>query len=213
VTGHCSYEASQLPCLNRLVALKHLGFSLDQVGQLLEEGVGVGELRGMLRLIESEGTMPITDIEVKNVAPQRVLGLHTIVPAHDGEQHVEPLFERVIQRMEAAGADRASPFSRRQRHSEDAIRLFAGYIAPADHVPGLEAVTLAGTSVASVVRRGAVGGISEAHQALDQWAESQGLMERIAAARWREIYLETNDDDYSDWLIEVQVELTGSDES
>ena len=134
------------------------------------------------------------------------------MPENDGTQHVEPLFEQVIARMEAAGADRASPISWRE-HTEDVVRIFAGYIAPTDQVPGLEAVTLLGTSVASVVRRGAVHGIARAHQALARWAETQGFMESIEAGRWREVYLETNDNDYSDWLIEVQLELTGNDES
>jgi hypothetical protein len=31
---------------------------------------------------------------------------------------------------------------------------------------------------------------------------------RVRYGRWRDIYLETNDDDRSDWLIEVQLELT-----
>ena len=93
------------------------------------------------------------------------------------------------------------------------VSIFAGYIAPTDQVPGLEAVTLLGTSVASVVRRAAVHGIARAHQALARWAETQGFMESIEAGRWREVYLETNDNDYSDWLIAVQLELTGNDES
>ena len=38
-------------------------------------------------------------------------------------------------------------------------------------------------------------------------------LDGIEAGRWREVYLETNDNDYSDWLIEVQLELTGNDES
>jgi DNA-binding transcriptional MerR regulator len=231
-TGHRSYEAAQLARLNRLVALKDLGFSLEQVGELLADGVEVDELRdmlrcraaelekrllhdrqtldrvrGRLRLIESETPLPITDVEVKHVAPQRVLGLQATVKANDGTQHVEPLFERVIEHMEAAGADRASPISLRD-HADGAVRITAGYLAPTGDVPGLETLTLPGASVASVVRRGAVDGAAEAHQAVGRWAETHGLAASIEAGRWREIYLETNDDDRTDWLIEVQLELT-----
>jgi hypothetical protein len=125
-----------LPRLNRLVALKDLGFSLGQVGELLTDGIEVDQLREMLRcraaelekrllhdrqtldrvrgrmrLIESETPVPVTDVEVKQVVPQRVVGLHVTVHADDDAQDVEALFERVIELVEAAGADRASPIS------------------------------------------------------------------------------------------------------
>lgn len=231
VTGHRAYAAAQLPRLNRLVALKDLGFSLEQVGEMLDDGIEVGALRGMLRcraaeletrllrdrqaldrvrgrmrLIESETPVPVTDVEVKQVAPQRVLGLHVL---DDDSHDVEDLFERVIEHMEAAGADRASPISWRDG-TDGAARSYAGYLAPTGDVPELETFALDGARVASVVRRGAIDGVAEAHQAIGRWAEARGLVASIEAGRWREIYLETNDDDRSDWLIEVQLELIES---
>ncbi|MDT5265334.1 MAG: hypothetical protein QOI90_1960 [Mycobacterium sp.] len=104
----------------------------------------------------------------------------------------------------------ASPISWRD-HTDGAVRITSGYLATTDEVPGLETFTLPGASVASVVRRGAVDGAAEAHQAVGRWAETNGLAASIEAGRWREIYLETNDGDHSDWLIEVQLELTDSD--
>jgi DNA-binding transcriptional MerR regulator len=53
-TGYRSYSASQLARLNRLVALKELGFSLRQVRELLDDEVPAEQLRGMLRLREAE---------------------------------------------------------------------------------------------------------------------------------------------------------------
>jgi hypothetical protein len=52
--------------------------------------------------------------------------------------------------------------------------------------------------------------MSEAHQAIARWAESNGHTPSVEAARWRDVYLETNDADYSDWLVEVQLELVGT---
>jgi DNA-binding transcriptional MerR regulator len=49
-----SYSPEQLHDLNRLVALKDLRFSLDQVQRLLGELVSVDELSGMLRLRRAE---------------------------------------------------------------------------------------------------------------------------------------------------------------
>jgi effector-binding domain-containing protein len=174
--------------------------------RLLHDRQTLDRVRGRMRLIESETPMPVTDVEVKQVAPQRVLGLRVTVPADDAYD-VEALFERVIERTEAAGTDRASPISWRDG-TDGALRVYAGYLAPIGDVPGLEAFALAGASVASVVRRGAIDGAAEAHQAVGRWAEARRLTASIEAGRWREIYLETNDHDRSHWLIEVQLELT-----
>lgn len=92
-TGYRGYSAEQLGQLNRIVALKELGLSLTQVGQLLG-GITLDELRGMLilrraqleqeleahksqllgvearlRYIEREGAMPADDILVKKLPP------------------------------------------------------------------------------------------------------------------------------------------------
>ena len=47
-TGYRFYQASQLDELNRVIALKDLGFTLQQVQAILEEKVSAAELRGML---------------------------------------------------------------------------------------------------------------------------------------------------------------------
>ena len=49
-TGYRFYATDQLPRLNRIIALKDLGFGLDQIGNLLDDNLSVDEMRGMLRL-------------------------------------------------------------------------------------------------------------------------------------------------------------------
>src|SRR5688572_31217498 len=49
-TGYRSYSADQLPRLHRILALKGLGFSLEQIGAVLDEGLSPEQMRGMLRL-------------------------------------------------------------------------------------------------------------------------------------------------------------------
>jgi DNA-binding transcriptional MerR regulator len=110
-TGYRSYEAAQLPRLNRILALKDLGLSLDEIGLMLNDELSAEELRGMLRLkqaemsdavaeqqarlarvesrlrlIESEGEMPDYEVVVREVEPQHVLSLREIAPepAHIG---------------------------------------------------------------------------------------------------------------------------------
>ncbi|HEY5223462.1 MAG TPA: MerR family transcriptional regulator [Microbacteriaceae bacterium] len=60
--GYRSYEAQQLSALNRIVALKDLGFSLAEVQSMIgggtngtgHETIGIDELRGMLALRHSQ---------------------------------------------------------------------------------------------------------------------------------------------------------------
>jgi DNA-binding transcriptional MerR regulator len=100
VNGYRLYSADQLSRLNRVIALKDLGFTLAQVRSILEDRVDVAELRGMLRLrraelaahlqadaarltgvearlriIESEGTMSTKDVGLKPVGSVRVAEL------------------------------------------------------------------------------------------------------------------------------------------
>src|SRR5215475_2195954 len=95
LTGYRYYSASQLPRLHRILALKGLGFSLEQIGAVLDEGLTAEQMRGMLRLrhaqisqqlaevqsqlvevemrlrqIEREATTPAYDVILKQVEPQ-----------------------------------------------------------------------------------------------------------------------------------------------
>ena len=54
VSGYRFYQASQLAELNRVIALKDLGFTLQQVQAILAEKVTAAELRGMLKLRRAE---------------------------------------------------------------------------------------------------------------------------------------------------------------
>ena len=49
-TGYRFYEVDQLRRLHRMLALRDLGFSLEQLRPLLDDEPSIDELRGMLRL-------------------------------------------------------------------------------------------------------------------------------------------------------------------
>jgi len=108
-SGYRYYSAAQLRLVNRIVALKELGLSLDEIRAVLGEGLGVGELRGMLRLkraeaarrvaeeqerlervearlrlIEKEGRMPEQEVVVKTVPEVRGLGMREKVAGSTG---------------------------------------------------------------------------------------------------------------------------------
>ena len=53
-TGYRYYSAEQLYRLNRILALKDLGLSLAQIGELLDGDLPAEQMRGMLRLKQAE---------------------------------------------------------------------------------------------------------------------------------------------------------------
>ncbi len=53
-TGYRYYDFNQLPRLYRILALKELGFSLEEIGNFLKENLSTDALQGMLKLRQSQ---------------------------------------------------------------------------------------------------------------------------------------------------------------
>jgi DNA-binding transcriptional MerR regulator len=137
VTGYRSYEVRQLARLNRIVALKDLGLTLEQVGSILDEKVSVEELRGMLRLrqaelkaqlerdtsrlaqidarlriIEREGAMPTDEVHIKPIPAVRVAQLTATAASFEPQSIspvIQPLYDELISRLDAAGLTPTGP--------------------------------------------------------------------------------------------------------
>ncbi|MFD6896837.1 MerR family transcriptional regulator [Rhodococcus sp. NPDC060086] len=126
VSGYRFYEVDQLARLNRIVALKELGLTLDQVGRLLNDAVTSTDMRGMLtlrraeleqqisadrdrlarvearlRVIEREGTMPTDEIVVKPVPAMRIAERSTVV-ADFAPETIGPAVEQLFAELGAA---------------------------------------------------------------------------------------------------------------
>lgn len=106
-TGYRYYTVNQLPRLNRILALKGLGFSLEQISDVLTEGLTPEQMRGMFRLrhaqitqhletvqlqlmevearlhqIEREEHLPTYDVMLKQIQPLLVASVRAILPTH-----------------------------------------------------------------------------------------------------------------------------------
>ncbi len=129
-TGYRVYEADQLSRLNRIVALKNLGFTLQQVASILDGHVTAAELRGMLKLrhaelqeqiatdaarlaqvearllaIESEASEP-APVVVKRVAAVRVAELTGTAAGYEPQfitPVIQPLYHELPRRLCRAG--------------------------------------------------------------------------------------------------------------
>lgn len=64
-TGYRYYSAHQLSRLNRILALRDLGLSLDQIAQILKQGLTSDQIRGMLKLKKVELSQQIIDSQVR----------------------------------------------------------------------------------------------------------------------------------------------------
>ncbi|HEY3261109.1 MAG TPA: MerR family transcriptional regulator [Pseudonocardiaceae bacterium] len=135
--GYRFYQGSQLARLNRIIALKDLGFTLEQVQKILDEEVSAEQLRGMLRLrraeleaaiasdaarlvrvearlrtIESEGHMPSDDVVIKRLPSVRVAELTGTAASFTPEDIgpvVQPLCADLGQRLADAGVSPTGP--------------------------------------------------------------------------------------------------------
>lgn len=121
-SGYRFYDASQLSLLNRIVVLKDLGFTLQQVASIMNEHVSTPELRGMLTLrraqlqtqietdaarlaqvearllaIESEAAEP-PDVVVKPIPPVRVAELTGVAAGYE-PQFITPVIQPLYREL------------------------------------------------------------------------------------------------------------------
>jgi DNA-binding transcriptional MerR regulator/effector-binding domain-containing protein len=146
-TGYRYYNAAQLARLNRVVALKDLGFTLQQVQSILDDKLETAELRGMLRLrraqleeqlaadsarltgvearlrmIEREGHMNTQDVVLKQVAAVRLAELSAVAAGY-GPEHITPvigpLYPRLMECLGSAGVTPVGPPMAYYEHNLD----------------------------------------------------------------------------------------------
>jgi DNA-binding transcriptional MerR regulator len=132
-SGYRFYQAGQLSDLNRIIALRDLGFTLQQVRVILEEQVTAAELRGMLRLrraeihaqieaetarlarvearlltIEDEARVPVDGVVVKCLHPVQVAELTGTAAGFQPEDItpvIQPLYRDLHARMAITGVE------------------------------------------------------------------------------------------------------------
>ncbi|MFI5801616.1 MerR family transcriptional regulator [Streptomyces sp. NPDC051561] len=233
-SGYRYYSAAQLARLNRVIALKDLGFTLSQVQEILDEKVSNEELRAMLRLrqaeletavkasaarlvqvearlrsIESEGHMSTTDVVIKSLPSVRVAELTAVAPDLNSIGPViGPLYEALLPRLAAAGITPSGPGV---AYYEDApgggILVHAGVqvSAPVTADGELRVVDLPPVeTAATVVHRGSMETVLPSVQTLGRWIDSNGYR---SAGYPREISLECPAD-HDDWVTELQEPIT-----
>ena len=134
-TSYRYYSASQLTRLNRILALKDMGLSLEQIALLLDTEPTPDQIRGMLKLkqvelqqqlaegqarmiriqawlqaFEQEVTMPAYEVVLKKVAPLKVAQIRGVAPTMEQiGPTLDRLFDQVATHIEQNGATIAGP--------------------------------------------------------------------------------------------------------
>jgi DNA-binding transcriptional MerR regulator len=126
-TGYRYYTAKQLLALNRIAALKELGFSLDEIARILQEKLTNDQLRGMLKMqlvaaerdlrvtqsrldrikarlnyLTAEDQMPTYEVTLKSVEAQTIAAIREVVPTIEQmPQRCSLMFDTIAEWMAA----------------------------------------------------------------------------------------------------------------
>lgn len=223
-SGYRSYSPEQLHDLNRIVALKDLGFTLEQVRGLLADPVGAEELRGMLRLrraelleearavdvrltavesrlrmIEQEDTMT-GDYVVKTIPAVRLIAQTRTMQREEIGLHLEAMFDGVTRAIGDVPGAFETPIAA-YREVEEGLEVVAGFTGNGPAPDGCELVDLDGGSAVCGVHLGDMSRIGESWQALHRWLVENGYKH---AGPCREVYVRAVTPDQSDWVTELQ---------
>jgi len=215
-TGYRYYSVDQLPRLNRILALKDLGLSLEQIQRLLQGDLSAAELRGMMRIkhaelerqieagqarlarvearlhqIEQEGALPDYEVVLKEVPTQRVVGIRDVIP---GYQDVMSLFQelRALLRAQNVAPHATRPclaiyYDAEYRDQGVDAEAAAPLSRSLRGTPRTVVHNLPGAeTMACVIHQGGYQGLPGAYEALITWIEANGY--RVTGPN-RDVYL------------------------
>jgi effector-binding domain-containing protein len=230
VSGYRYYSVAQLRQLHRILALRDLGFSLDQIGYVLEADLSIEELRGMLRLrraeqqqrlfkeqerldrveallqlIHQESAVNTDAVITKDTAAQRFASIRKTIPAYN---QIGQLFATLFHVLPCSAA-RGPCFAiwHDDEHKDQDVDGEA--CVPVDEkyqgLPTVRCADLPTVKVASVIHQGAYNTLSQSYQTVLKWVEANGYQ---VHGPIREIYLQCGEplrQDDDSYVTEIQV--------
>ncbi|HEX9331953.1 MAG TPA: MerR family transcriptional regulator [Anaerolineales bacterium] len=200
-TNYRYYSANQLPRLNRILALRDLGFSLEQIAEMLDEDLSSDQLLGMLKLkrAEIEQEMQVEqlrlarlearirqmnekvdhaayDVILRSIEAELVATYREVVADDERIQYMFNEVEAYIAAHEQARADRP-PFTIYHDADYREKDIDAEIAIPLKYpIPGTDSIhvrELSGiSSAACVVHAGSYATLYQAYNALLKWIEA-----------------------------------------
>ncbi|NUR86244.1 MAG: MerR family transcriptional regulator [Nonomuraea sp.] len=233
-TGYRSYQAAQLSRLNRIVAIKDLGFTLEQVRAILDDKVSAEELHGMVRLrraqleaqisadlarlrgvesrlraIEREGHMHTDEVVLKPIPPIRVAELAARAASYDAEDIgpvIKPLYRELVSRLDESGVAVTGPGCAYYVPEDDGtVMVHAGLEIAEPGGVGFQVVDLPRIDLAAtIIHHGDMDGVGPTFQTLAHWIEDNGYRSH-GLAREVSLHCPAN---AAEWVTELQLEVS-----
>jgi effector-binding domain-containing protein len=230
-SGYRYYSASQLPHLNRIVALKNMGLSLDEIAKLMRDDVSVDHILDLLQAkqneikkrlgeeaerlarveewlaeTQKEGKMPDYEVSIKKIKPQKAVTIRRVLPNYG---HVGELFAAIGPYLGKSRAPMSGPpvtiYHDKEFKEADVDVEVAFPLWRAVKGEGeFKFQELPGyDKVATVMYKGPYEGIGKAYNTLLRWIEANGY---VVTGPNREIYFNEPDKTKPEDLVtEVQV--------
>jgi DNA-binding transcriptional MerR regulator len=214
-TGYRYYSADQLPRLNRILALRDLGFSLEQIAGILKDELSTEQLLGMLKLKRAEveeqmqweqqklarlevrirqmsesPTRGAYDVIVRDIEPELAATYREVAADDDRIEEMFDMVEIYVAQYEGARADKP-PFSIYYDDEYREKEVDAEVAVPLKFaIPENESIRVRQfprlTNVACVVHVGEYSEIYQAYYALLAWIEANNYQ---MTGPIREVYL------------------------
>jgi DNA-binding transcriptional MerR regulator len=231
-SGYRYYSVSQLPRLNRILALKDLGFTLQQIESVLNGGLTPEELRGMLKLkyaeveqvlaaeqtrldriaarlrqIEQEDHMSEFEVVLKTVAPQLIAACKITIPTNDqAGDYLGRAYGEVYCHIKSHGGKVAGPNLAIWHQASEVVEneVAEAAVPIAQPLPETESVKI--YELPSVQAASAV-----YHGRFENFTQLHPVLHQWVEANqyqivgpYREIYIDFNPEDLSNSVTEVQ---------
>ncbi|MEM6449633.1 MAG: MerR family transcriptional regulator [Cyanobacteria bacterium P01_D01_bin.105] len=230
-TGYRYYSVEQLPRLHKLLALKAMGFSLEQIGQLLSDELSLSQIETMLRLkqtelqtqlmgtqaslaavqahihyLQEQKTMPNYNVVLKSVDTiPHVLSIRETIPAYTA---VGALFNEQIAYLSQHNIQPSgycAAIWHDAEYKEQDVDAEAIFSVPAaiEATARIQVKTMPAIELAAcVVHKGTYSTLNQPYAAIMQWIEESAY--EICGAN-REVYLKGGaEQDNPDYVTEIQ---------
>lgn len=156
-SGYRRYSIDQLPRLNRIIFLKDIGFSLNEINGMIDHKISVNEMKTMLKkrqkdleheidiahknlntvldrlkTIENEGEIPEYDVTVKSTDGYTIASLRGIVPhIRDMERYCCNMYAKLYKELDRQNVSYTGPeitYYHNEEYSETDLDMEAGIV-------------------------------------------------------------------------------------
>lgn len=234
LSGYRYYSITQMPRLNRILALKDLGFTLQQIENALNRALTLDQLHGMLMLkhaeveqqlsteqarldriaarlkqIEQENSMAEFDVALKNVSPLLVATCTVTIPTNDlAADYLDGAYKATFDHLSTYKAKAAGPcFAIWHQGSEVLENEIAEAGVPIDHqIASSEEVKVYDLPAILAASVVVQGGVEKLSQMHTALHQWMETQQYETAGSYREIYHTAPDCEHP--VIEVQYPVT-----